>query len=103
MGRSGFTQPPEVQDEIVEIDVGRLDEDAPLLAADDLADETEGGYRVDARDVVEDGHEVDAVKVLGGGQVRHELTVVADTFSHAAVELLEEAGGSAELTEHDED
>jgi large subunit ribosomal protein L15 len=103
MGRSGFTQPPEVQDEIAEIDVGRLDEDAPLLAADGLAEEVEGGYRIDARDVVEDGHEVDAVKVLGGGQVRHELTVIADTFSNAATELIEEAGGSAELTDHDED
>lgn len=102
MGRSGFTQPPEVQDEIAEIDIGRLDEDAPLLAADGHADETEGGYRIDARDVVEDGHSVDAVKVLGGGQVRRELTVVADAFSDAAVELIEDAGGSAERTEDDE-
>jgi large subunit ribosomal protein L15 len=103
LGRSGFTQPPEVQDETAEIDVGRLDEDAPLLAADGHAEETDGGYRIDARDVVEDGHEVDAVKVLGGGQVRRELTVVADAFSDSAVELIEDAGGSTELTEHGED
>lgn len=103
MGRSGFTQPPEVQDEVAVIDVGRLDEDAPLLAADGVAEEVEDGYRIDARDIVEDGYEVDTVKVLGGGQVRHELTIVADTFSDAATELIEEAGGNAELTEHDED
>ncbi len=103
LGRSGFTRPPEVQDEVAEIDVGRLDEDAPLLVVDGLADEVDGGYRIDARDVVEDGHEADAVKVLGGGQVRRELTVVADTFSDAAVELIEDAGGNAELTEDHED
>jgi large subunit ribosomal protein L15 len=103
LGRSGFTRPPEVQDEVAEIDVGRLDEDAPLLAADGLADEVDGGYRIDARDIVEDGHEADAVKVLGGGQVRRELTVVADTFSDAAAELIEDAGGNAELTQEHED
>jgi len=102
LGRSGFTRPPEVQDEIATIDAGRLDEDAPLLAADDLAEEVEGGYRIDARDVVEDGHEVDGVKVLGGGQVRHQLTVVADDFSEAAVELIEDAGGSAERTDNED-
>jgi len=103
LGRSGFTRPPEVQDEVAEIDVGRLDEDAPLLAAEGFAEETDGGYRIDARDLVEDGHEVDAVKVLGGGQVRHQLTVVADAFSDSAVELIEDAGGNAESTADDED
>jgi large subunit ribosomal protein L15 len=103
LGRSGFTRPPEVQDDVAEIDVGRLDEDAPLLAADGLAEETDGGYRIDARDIVEDGHEIDAVKVLGGGQVRHQLDVVADAFSDSAVELIESEGGSAERIETDED
>jgi large subunit ribosomal protein L15 len=52
--------------------------------------------------VVEDGHEVDVVKVLGGGQVRNELAVVADAFSASAVELLESAGGEAVLSERAE-
>ncbi|MFB6165199.1 MAG: uL15m family ribosomal protein [Haloarculaceae archaeon] len=99
LGKSGFTRPQKLQEEIAEIDVRELDEDAPLYAADDLAEETDGGYRIDARDVVEDGHEVDVVKVLGGGQVRNELTVVADDFSDSARELIEGAGGAAELTE----
>jgi large subunit ribosomal protein L15 len=103
LGRSGFTRAPEVQDEIAEIDVGRLDEDVLLLVAEGIAEEAEGGYRIDARDVVEDGHEVDSVKVLGGGQVRHELDVVADAFSATAVELIEDAGGSVERTEGSED
>jgi large subunit ribosomal protein L15 len=43
------------------------------------------------------------VKVLGGGQVRNELTVVADAFSASAREKLAEAGGSATLSERAEE
>ncbi|WP_246984278.1 uL15m family ribosomal protein [Halorientalis marina] len=103
LGKSGFKRPEKSQEEVAEVDVRELDEDAPLLVADDLAEETGGGYRIDAREVVEDGHEVDAVKVLGSGQVRNELDVVADAFSESAREKIEDAGGSAELTEHGEE
>ncbi|WP_424017977.1 uL15m family ribosomal protein [Halorientalis pallida] len=102
LGKSGFKRPQKLKEEIAEIDVRELDEDAALLAADGVAEEDGDGYRIDVRDVVEDGHEVDAVKVLGGGQVRNELTIVADDFSDSARELLESAGGSAELTERGE-
>jgi large subunit ribosomal protein L15 len=101
--KHGFTQPEQVQDEVAEIDVRELDEDAPLLAADGVAEETDGGYRIDARDVVEDGHEVDVVKVLGNGQVRNELTLVADAFSDSAEQKVSDAGGSVELTEAGEE
>ncbi|PSQ21108.1 50S ribosomal protein L15 [Halobacteriales archaeon QS_9_67_15] len=97
--KHGFERPDAVQDEVAEVDVRTLDEDAALLAADGVADADGDGYRIDARDVVEDGHEVDAVKVLGGGQVRNELHLVADAFSDAAEEKVEAAGGSTELTE----
>ena len=99
LGKHGFTRPPKTQDEIVTVDVRTLDEDAPLLAADGLAEEDGEGYRIDARDVVEDGHEADVVKVLGSGQVRGELTLVADDFSESAREKVEAAGGSVELSE----
>ncbi|SDF07911.1 uL15m family ribosomal protein [Halorientalis regularis] len=102
LGKEGFTRPQKLQEDIAEIDVRELDEDAALLAADGVAEQEGDGYRIDVRDVVEDGHEVDAVKVLGGGQVRNELTLVADDFSDSARELLESAGGSAELTERGE-
>jgi len=102
LGKHGFTRPEKVKDEVLTVDVRRLDEDAPLLAADGVAEETDEGYRVDARDVVEDGHEADAVKVLGTGQVRSELEVVADAFSASAREKLVEAGGSADLSERAE-
>ena len=103
LGKHGFTRPDKVKDDVVTVDVQKLDEDAALLAAEGVAEETEGGYEIDARDVAEDGYDADAVKVLGGGQVRNELTVVADAFSASAREKLAEAGGSATLSERAEE
>ena len=103
LGKHGFTPPEAVQKEVETIDIQIIDEDAPLLAAEDLAEEDGEGYRIDVRDVVEDGHEVDVVKVLGTGQVRNELTVVADAFSADARGLIEEAGGEAVLSDRAEE
>jgi large subunit ribosomal protein L15 len=96
--KHGFTQPEAVQEEVAEVDVQTLDEDAALLAAEGVAESEGDGYRIDVRDVAEDGHEVDVVKVLGDGQVRTELHLLADAYSAAAREKIEAAGGSAELT-----
>jgi large subunit ribosomal protein L15 len=96
--KHGFTRPDDIQEDVVEVDVQTLDEDVALLVADDLAEDEDGGYRIDVRDVVEDGHDVDIVKVLGNGQVRNELYLLADAFSEGAVEKVESAGGSVELT-----
>ena len=98
-GKHGFKRPQDIREEVLEIDVKKLDEDAILYAAEGLAEETDGGYAIDARDVVEDGHEADVVKVLGGGQVRNALTVTADAFTANAREKLEESGGEARLSE----
>ncbi|SER92957.1 uL15m family ribosomal protein [Natrinema salaciae] len=98
-GKHGFKRPHDIREDVAEIDVQKLDEDAILYAAEDLAEETDGGYELDARDIVEDGHEVDVVKVLGSGQVRNQLTVTADAFSDAAREKLEAAGGEAVVSE----
>jgi large subunit ribosomal protein L15 len=102
LGKHGFTRPEKVKDEVRTVEVRTLDEDAQLLAAEGVAEKTDDGYRIDARDVVEDGHEVDAVKVLGNGQVRSQLAVVADAFSASAREKLVEAGGSARLSDRAE-
>ena len=98
-GKHGFTRHPGLQLEVKEVDVRELDEDVALLVEEGVAEETDGGYQIDARDVVEDGHVVDVVKVLGGGQVHAALTVTADAFSESAVERIEEAGGETVLTE----
>lgn len=102
LGKHGFKRPPSVQDEVLEITVQKLDEDVALYAADGLAEETDDGYELDVRDIVEDGWDADAVKVLGGGQVRNELVVTADAFTASAVELIEENGGSAVVSERGE-
>jgi len=99
LGKSGFKRPQKVQTEVVEVSVQTLDEDVALLVEEGLAEETEFGYRVDARDVAEDGHDADVVKVLGGGQVRSQLEVTADAFTEQAAALIEEAGGDAILSE----
>jgi large subunit ribosomal protein L15 len=103
LGKHGFSRPDKVKDDVVTVDVQKIDEDAALLAADGVAESTDSGFEIDARDVAEDGYEADAVKVLGGGQVRNELDVVADAFSAGAREKLAEAGGSATLTERAEE
>ena len=97
--KHGFKRPQDARPTVEEIDVKKLDEDAILYVADGLAEETDDGYAIDARDVVEDGHEVDVVKVLGSGQVRNALSVTADEFSETAREKLEDAGGDAVLSE----
>ncbi|ELZ03281.1 uL15m family ribosomal protein [Natrialba aegyptia] len=98
-GKHGFKRPQGIREDVAEIDVQKLDEDAILYVADDLAEETDDGYELDARDIVEDGHEVDVVKVLGSGQVRNALDVTADAFSEAAREKIETAGGEAIVSE----
>ncbi|MCL9813255.1 uL15m family ribosomal protein [Natranaeroarchaeum aerophilus] len=103
LGKHGFTRPESAQDEILTIDVQKLDEDATLFVADGDAEEVDGRYRIDARDIVEDGYEADAVKVLGGGQVRNQLEIIADAFSASARGLIEEADGEAVLSERGED
>jgi large subunit ribosomal protein L15 len=103
LGKSGFKRPQKVQEQIETINVRELDEDAVVLAAEGVAEETGDGYEVDVRDVVEDGHSCDAVKVLAGGQVHESLTVHADAFSDGAREALEDAGGEAVLTERGEE
>ena len=99
LGKSGFKRPQKLEETVLEVSVQTLDEDIALYAAEDIAAEDGDGYRVDVRDVIEDGYDADAVKVLGGGQVRSELHVVADDFSESAREQLEAASGSAELSE----
>ena len=66
LGKHGFTRPDSVQDEVREVTVQELDENAALYAADGLAEETGDGYRIDARDVADDGYDADVVKVGEG-------------------------------------
>ncbi len=102
LGKHGFTRPDAVTDDVLTVGVQSLDEDVSLLAAEGIAEETDDGYRIDAREVVDGGFDADVVKVLGTGQVHGTLTVVADAFSASARKLIEEAGGEAVLSDRAE-
>ena len=99
LGKSGFKRPEQVQEEVATVDVRELDEDAALLAADGLAETAGDGYIIDARTVLDEAEDADIVKILGSGQVRNELTLIADAFSAGAVEKVEAAGGTTKLTD----
>jgi large subunit ribosomal protein L15 len=103
LGKHGFNRPEKAQETVATVDLQKLDEDIALLVEDGVAEETDGGYRVDARSVAEATSEVDYVKVLGGTQLYAQLEVVADVFSDSARELLESEGGGAVLTEKGEE
>jgi large subunit ribosomal protein L15 len=103
VGKSGFKRPEKAKEDVAEVRVQSLDEDIPVLVEDGVAEETDFGYRVDARDVAEDGWDADVVKVLGGGQVYEQLEVTADAFTDGAVELIESEGGDAVVSERASD
>jgi large subunit ribosomal protein L15 len=103
VGKSGFKRPPKTKDDVAEVRVQSIDEDIPVLVEDGVAEETEFGYRVDARDIAEDGWDADVVKVLGGGQVYEQLEVTADAFTDGAVDLIESEGGDAVVSERASD
>jgi len=78
---------------------GRETATTPLSEGRGLAEAADDGYIIDAREVVDEAEDADVVKVLGAGQVRNELTLIADEFSAGAIEKVEDAGGTAELTD----
>ena len=102
LGKSGFKRPQKTRRETETVNLRELDEDIAVLESEGVAEESDGSYAIDVRDLVEDGHEVDLVKVLGAGQVYNELEVVADAFSADAEAALETAGGEAVLSERGE-
>jgi large subunit ribosomal protein L15 len=103
LGKSGFKRPQKTRRDVETVNLRELDEDIAILVDDGVAETSDDGYAVDARDLVDDGHEADAVKVLGAGQVYNELEVVADAFSESATEAIEAAGGEAVLSERGEE
>jgi large subunit ribosomal protein L15 len=99
LGKSGFSRPEKVKEEVLTVDVRELDEDIHLYAAEGVAEEANDRYVIDARDVVDGGHDADVVKVLGGGQVRNSLEVTADAFSDGAESKIKSADGFVKLSE----
>jgi large subunit ribosomal protein L15 len=103
LGKHGFNRPDKAQRTVETVDLQKIDEDIALYVDEGIAEETDDGYRIDARDVAETTAGVDAVKLLGGGQLFNTLEVVADDFTDSAEELLESEGGAAVLSERGEE
>ncbi|MDR5655825.1 uL15 family ribosomal protein [Halodesulfurarchaeum sp. HSR-GB] len=97
LGKSGFKRPEKAQTSVSEVKLREIDEDLPLLVESGVVTETDDGYRVDARELGDE--EADVVKVLGGGQLHHTLSVTADAFTDGARDALEATGGDAIVPE----
>jgi large subunit ribosomal protein L15 len=89
----GFTRPEKTQEDVREINIQELDENAAILAASGNAQDLEDGFRIDARAIIDGGQEADIVKVLGRGQVRNRLEVIADEFTESAENKIRSSGG----------
>jgi len=100
LGKSGFKRPESSQTTVSEVKLRQIDEDLPLLVSEGVVEETADGYRVDARDLAEE-KDADVIKVLGGGQLHHQIEVTADTFTDGAREAIEAEGGEAIALETD--
>lgn len=103
LGKHGFDRPEKAKETVATISLQKLDEDIAVYAAQGLAEETDDGYTLDARDIVDPAAEVDYVKVLGANQLYNTLEITADAFSASAVELIESEGGEVVLTERGEE
>jgi large subunit ribosomal protein L15 len=86
-GKHGFKRPDEVSRDISIVNVGELDELAPYLAQEGLAEVKEESYHINLENL---GIE----KVLGSGRVTKKLVVTSEEFSASAREKIENAGGS---------
>jgi large subunit ribosomal protein L15 len=89
-GKHGFK--PKVEKELAVMNIGEIDEKIEELIASGVA-KREG-------DIIEvRASELGVDKILGGGQVRNKLVVIAKEFSERAIEKIEEVGGKAVVEE----
>jgi large subunit ribosomal protein L15 len=86
-GKHGFKRPDAVSRDISIVNVGELDELAPYLVEEGLAEVKDGTYHINLENL---GIE----KVLGSGRVTRNLIVTSEIFSESAREKIKNAGGS---------
>jgi len=87
-GKHGFTRPAAVRCGLRVINVGEIDENLDKFVELGLARREGDRFFVDLNKLGID-------KVLGGGQVTHQLEVTAKSFVESAKRKIEEAGGKA--------
>jgi large subunit ribosomal protein L15 len=86
-GKHGFKRPAAISRDASIVNVGELDELAPYLAEEGLAEVKDGAYHINLENL---GIE----KVLGSGRVTKNLVITSEEFSASAREKIENAGGS---------
>jgi large subunit ribosomal protein L15 len=89
-GKHGFKLPAEISRDVSIVNVGELDELAPYLVEEGLAEIKDGAYHINLENI---GIE----KVLGSGRVTKNLVVTSKEFSASAREKIEAAGGSVSM------
>lgn len=87
-GKHGFTRPAAVRKEDRAINIGDLDERLEELLQ-------RGAARQEGEKFIVDVGKLGFDKVLGGGQVTHQMDITAKKFVESAKRKLEEAGGKA--------
>jgi len=86
-GKHGFKRPDGVSKDASIVNVGELDELAPYLVEEGLAEVKDGAYHINLE-------KLGIEKVLGSGRVMKNLVVTSEEFSVSAREKIENAGGS---------
>ena len=70
-----------------------------IVNVEDLA-QFEEGTKVDGEKLIEVGlikKLLDGVKILGDGEIKHPMTIVASKFTKVAVEKIKAAGGEVKI------
>lgn len=86
-GKHGFKLPAEISKDVSIVNVGELDELAPYLVEEGLAEIKDDAYHINLENL-------EIEKVLGSGRVTKNLVVTSEGFSASAREKIEAAGGS---------
>jgi large subunit ribosomal protein L15 len=86
-GKHGFKLPAEISRDVSIVNVGELDELAPYLVEEGLAEIKDDAYHINLENL-------EIEKVLGSGRVTKNLVVTSEGFSASAREKIEAAGGS---------
>lgn len=87
-GKHGFKRPLSITVSKAIVNVGEIDETIEQLVVDGMAEKKTNGFYIDLANL---GFE----KVLGSGKVTKPLFIIAQQFSSAAKQKIEEAKGQA--------
>lgn len=94
LGEKGFNRPQKMVEETVAINLQDIDQRIDEFVEAGFAEKDGDGYVFNAQDAGFD-------KVLGSGQLTHQITVKAADFSGSAVRKIESEGGEAVETAQD--